>query len=1034
MKRRDFLKSTLPAASLANIGLQPDRSQAHAKESPADCYDLIVIGGTLAGCFAAIHAARKGLKVLLVERRTFLATEITAPLRSWLNRKRYAELTPELKDLLLPEAEQSEVGVPFDPENPSSVFGDEIPLLAGSVKKQFMQALLKANVHVLVGTGVCGVLADGDQKIASGLVVASKFGLHVAKAKRIVDASLPDATPKSPRVSYAVEVYGVAKDTDFKIPVPESLGLLGNTVTLHRGKRKPGQCFLEFHFRPAQDDIEHEARLRTEVVFAHLVKNHRGFAKGSIVQLAWQTATNNSQASRSQPYVNYAQLTHAPTFDLSCQDIIAADAKARKCVDEQSELPTDAPCESVFVESAQIPIAECRIEPENDHGSDYLLQKLTLPVERLLPAKLHADVLVAGGGTAGAMAAMGSVQEGARTITVEYLPDLGGTSTIGRVTGYYWGYKETRFYKTINDDVSAQGRLAGRCSKAVARMLHYRKQATQAGGTLLTGATTCGVVKDGQKVKGLLVERAGRLFAIEANVVIDATGDGDVAAFAGADYEVGNHRMQCTQNYSQWDVNPGDKSWEGSSTNRDHDILWSHFLSEWQRGYQLTHQQAHHYDFTPFLTVRECRRITGNYTISLRDVVLNRRHADTICLANSDFDPHFFGDTAYTRAGCLLPHGFSAVVEIPYRAILPRGIEGLLISAKAISQTHNALQFTRMSFDIMTLGYVTGRIAAMCVRAGTEPQQFDVSTLQAELRGLKILPEESPKEASRSPVAESVARHIADLVADEEDKPESLLRIMMYSAQTAEPALREAYNVAKNTTQKLRLAKALAWFGHPVGNALIQEEMKSLFQEEQAEENLPREYYREDKATSYWTINQNIALLGMSGNPAVLPEILALADALKLDNPPVVQKTRYNQGRIDLRLIPYYNRIVNLCFAIERMPHANAIATLDRFLDDRFIGGCVSRTREKAGNLIYGGILESRLAATQARCGSKRGLAILAAYLEDVHPMLRSYAHQELKSILKQDFGISLASWKMHVEGLPACLATTSRDASMAEW
>ena len=49
----------------------------------------------------------------------------------------------------------------------------------------------------------------------------------------------------------------------------------------------------------------------------------------------------------------------------------------------------------------------------------------------------------------------------------------------------------------------------------------------------------------------------------------------------------------------------------------------------------------------------------------------------------------------------------------------------------------------------MTLGYVTGRIAAMCVRAGIEPRQFDVSTLQAELRELKILPDELPPSRPR---------------------------------------------------------------------------------------------------------------------------------------------------------------------------------------------------------------------------------------------------------------------------------------------
>ena len=129
----------------------------------------------------------------------------------------------------------------------------------------------------------------------------------------------------------------------------------------------------------------------------------------------------------------------------------------------------------------------------------------------------------------------------------------------------------------------------------------------------------------------------------------------------------------------------------------------------------------------------------------------------------------------------------------------------------------------------------------------------------------------------------------------------------------------------------------------------------------------------------------------MSEDSAVLPEILALADALKLDNPPVVQATKYNQGRIDLRLIPYYNRIINLCFAIERMPHAKAVPTLNRLLDDRFIGNQVSKTREEAGDRSMAGFWRARWLPRWLAVDRNEGLSVLAAYLEDVHPMLASY-------------------------------------------
>ncbi len=1006
MKRREFLKSTLPAAALLQAGLcgAASPSGVMAAETQAGGgFDLVVIGGTLSACFAALHAAKEGAKVLLVERRTFLATEITAPMRPWLQRVGYDSLAPELKELLLPAAEQDEVGVPFDPTDESGFFGDEIPLFMGSVKKQFMAVLRQNGVQILVGTGVWGVLADDAQQAAAGVAVASKFGLHTIRGQRILDASLSGervASQANGQVAYTLELYGVSIAADVEVSVPKSLGLVNDKVYVHKGKRKPGHRFVEFRFRPRQKDVEHEARQKAEQLAAHVIQEQATFAKATIVQMGWETlAIPEERAACEAPaFANYECLRYGASPTLSCQDVADAYHAARARVESllaRREPRIEPSC--IVCDLGTIPLTACQAASTEDSQSDEALQQITLPANLDLPETHRADVVVAGGGTAGAMAALGAVRDGARTVTLEYLPELGGTSTVGRVTGFYGAYKDTRFFEMIEDGVNGQSRLAGRCARGVARMLYYRKQATEADGTLLTGVIICDVVREGEKVTGVVVEQGGKLSAIMGQVVIDATGDGDVAAFAGADFAVGNERMQCTQNYSQWDVNPGVAAWKDSSTNRDYDILWSHIMSEWQRGYQLSHHQSHYYDFTPFLTVRECRRITGDYTITLRDVVQGRRHADAICLAKSDFDPHHFGDTAYSRAGCLLPHQVTEVVEIPYRAILPRGIDNLLISAKAISQTHNALQFTRMSFDIMTLGYVTGRIAASVVKQGIAPRDFDVSTLQDELREWKILPDSPIADSATTANRDSITVLVEELTAG---TSKSLLRIMVEDRQVAVPALRRAFDQSRAEEQQLRLAKALAWFGNPIGNELILREMQRLFREEQATGHLPREYYREDKATDYWTINQDIALLGLSGDAAVLPHILALADSLELGNPPVRQATAYNRGRIDLRLIPYYNRIITICFAIERMPAQSAAPTLHRLLDDPYIRDHVTKAPQEAGDKIYGGILESRLAATAARCGDDRGFSVLAEYLQDVHPMLARYAGRELASLL----------------------------------
>ncbi len=266
MKRREFLKASIPTAALMHGGwgsLLLYGEEAAAKNTAFDAYDVVIIGGTLTGCFAALHAARKGLRVLLIERRTFLATEITATLRPWLNRKGFETFGEEMKELFMPRAEQPEVGVPFEPQNPDNGFGSDVPLFCGSVKKQFMAASQKAGVQVLLMTGVWGVLADEQKKTASGLALANKFGLQLVRCKSIIDTTNRRPAGRN-AYSFSLELYGVTDNATREVAVPPSLGLLDDSVRVHRGKRRPGQCFVEFRFDATSEEAEHEARLKTE--------------------------------------------------------------------------------------------------------------------------------------------------------------------------------------------------------------------------------------------------------------------------------------------------------------------------------------------------------------------------------------------------------------------------------------------------------------------------------------------------------------------------------------------------------------------------------------------------------------------------------------------------------------------------------------------------------------------------------------------------------------------------------------------------
>jgi len=81
-------------------------------------------------------------------------------------------------------------------------------------------------------------------------------------------------------------------------------------------------------------------------------------------------------------------------------------------------------------------------------------------------------------------------------------------------------------------------------------------------------------------------------------------------------------------------------------------------------------------------------------------------------------------------------------IEVPYRSLLPRGVEGLIVAGKAISCTHDALASLRMQQDLENLGGVAALAAALALEAGGRPRDVDVRALQKRLVGLGILPPE----------------------------------------------------------------------------------------------------------------------------------------------------------------------------------------------------------------------------------------------------------------------------------------------------
>ncbi|HEY3248000.1 MAG TPA: FAD-dependent oxidoreductase [bacterium] len=137
------------------------------------------------------------------------------------------------------------------------------------------------------------------------------------------------------------------------------------------------------------------------------------------------------------------------------------------------------------------------------------------------------------------------------------------------------------------------------------------------------------------------------------------------------------------------------------------------FLRETIPGYD----NARLVDHAPALYVRETRHVDGFYTLTVRDILMRRQFDDRIAVASYPIDIHPYRPD-WSNPYAPVRHMYT----IPFRALVPQGVDGLLVASRSFSATSEAAGSARVIPTTMGMGHAAGIAAAVCAKDGCLPE------------------------------------------------------------------------------------------------------------------------------------------------------------------------------------------------------------------------------------------------------------------------------------------------------------------------
>ena len=429
-----------------------------------------------------------------------------------------------------------------------------------------------------------------------------------------------------------------------------------------------------------------------------------------------------------------------------------------------------------------------------------MLNPASMPILTTSPRLLWTtDVLVVGSGSAGASAAIAAAQQGASVALVERYGFMGGTSTqvLDTFYGFYTpGEPPRKVVGGVPDLVvdalmkrglalirpNTYGAGNGITYDPEALKAVWEQLALEAGVKLLYHTFVADVEMEGDRVKGVVAINKSGLVRLRAGVVVDASGDADVAAAAGVPFEgskeglvqsltttfrminvdterakqvkkdrlhalmadaaaAGNYDLprkegsvhitpfdgvMATNMTRVADIDPTDpvQLTQAEVEGRRQAFEYARFLVDFVPGYE----NAVLSDLSNQIGVRESRRIFGRYRLTKEDVLAARMFDDAIAQCGAPIEDHHSGGDTHWE---YLPVG--KTYGIPFRCLTPENIQGLLVAGRCLSAEHDAHASVRSMGQCMAMGQAAGVAASMASKENTSPGEVAIDALRDRL-------------------------------------------------------------------------------------------------------------------------------------------------------------------------------------------------------------------------------------------------------------------------------------------------------------